>query len=59
MELFSSIWVQPETPTLRQEVPLATTDTPDDLQETPDDLQEAPNDPVPYTHLTLPTKKTR
>jgi hypothetical protein len=44
VELFSSIWVQAETHTLRQEVPPATTDTPDDLQETPDDPQEAPND---------------
>jgi hypothetical protein len=44
VEYLSAIWVQPETPTLRQEVPSATTDAPDDLQETPNNLQETHND---------------
>jgi hypothetical protein len=45
VEIFSSIWVQLEKHTLRQEVPPATTDTHDDLQETHDNSQEAPNVP--------------
>jgi hypothetical protein len=38
-----SIWVQSETPPLRQESPDVTQEAPDDLQETPDDLQETPD----------------
>jgi hypothetical protein len=44
VEYLSAIWVQPETPTLRQEVPSAHTDAPDDLQETPNNLQETHGD---------------
>jgi hypothetical protein len=43
VEYFSAIWVQPETPILRQEVPSAPREAPDDLQETPNNLQETPN----------------
>jgi hypothetical protein len=39
VDILSSIWVQPEKHTLRQEVPTAITDTRDDLQETHDDSQ--------------------
>jgi hypothetical protein len=40
----SSIWVQPETPLLRQEAPDVRQEAPDDLQETTDVPQEDVND---------------
>jgi hypothetical protein len=43
VEYFSAIWVQPETPILRQEVPSIPTEAPDILQEMPNNLQETPN----------------
>jgi hypothetical protein len=48
VEYLSAIWVQPETPILRQEVPHDPADAPDNLQETPDDLQETPDDSQEY-----------
>jgi hypothetical protein len=43
VEYFSAIWVQRETPILRQEVPSTPTEAPDILQEMPNNLQETPN----------------
>jgi hypothetical protein len=43
VEYFSAIWVQPETPILRQEVPSIPTEAPDIPQEMPNNLQETPN----------------
>jgi hypothetical protein len=41
----SSIWVQPETPLLRQEAPHVPADAPDVTPEVPDNLQETSVDP--------------
>jgi hypothetical protein len=40
LKYLSAIWVQPETPLLRQEAPHVPADAPDVAQEVPDDLQE-------------------
>jgi hypothetical protein len=44
VDYLSSIWVQPETPILRQENPNVPSKAPDDWQETPEDRQETPDD---------------
>jgi hypothetical protein len=45
VEYLRDIWVQPETPLLRQEAPYVPADAPDVMQEVPDDLQETPDNP--------------
>jgi hypothetical protein len=55
----SAIWVQPETPILRQEVPHDPADAPDELQEMPDDLQETPDDLQEYVDNPQDTSQVR
>jgi hypothetical protein len=48
VEYLSAIWVQPETPILRQEVPHIPAGAPDNLQDTLNNLQETLDDSQEY-----------